>query len=168
MKKLLTTLALAGALGAGAAVTAMAQTGSTADAAPAACAPGDEHHSMHAHHMAHMFAKHLAALKARLKLGADQESAWKAFADAVQPPAGHEGGPMQHPDMAGLDQLPTPERIDKMRALRKEHVAQMEAAMDKRDDAVKAFYAALNNDQKKVFDEEHAHFMHKLHHGQAY
>jgi hypothetical protein len=37
----------------------------------------------------------------------------------------------KRPDRAEMDKLPTPERIDKMRALHKEHMTVMEAAMDK-------------------------------------
>ena len=57
---------------------------------------------------------------------------------------------------AEMDKLTTPERIDRMHALRTEHMTAMNAAMDKREDATKTFYAALNADQKKVFDAEHA------------
>ena len=33
--------------------------------------------------------------------------------------------------------------------------------MDKREEATKTFYAALNADQKKVFDAEHSKMMHR-------
>lgn len=100
-----------------------------------------------------MVAKRHADLKAKLKLTAEQEGAWTTFTTAMKPPAA-----MDHkrPDRAEMDKLSTPERIDKMRALRTERMAAMNAAMDKRDDAVKTFYATLNADQKKVFDAEHA------------
>ncbi len=55
------------------------------------------------------------------------------------------------PDMAGMAQLTTPERIDRMRALRAQHNAEA----DRRDDATKTFYAALTPAQQKVFDAEH-------------
>ncbi len=84
-----------------------------------------------------------ASLKAKLKLGAEQESAWNAYVAAMKPPAFS-----QHPGRAEMDKLTTPERLDKMRELRK----QREAEMDKRDDATRAFYATLNAEQKKVFD----------------
>ena len=61
----------------------------------------------------------------------------------------------RYPDRAEMDKLTTPERIDKMRALRTEHMTAMNAAMDKREEATKTFYAALNAEQKKVFDAEH-------------
>nr|WP_295772624.1 Spy/CpxP family protein refolding chaperone [Rhodoferax sp.] len=99
-------------------------------------------------------AKHQAAMKAKLKITADQEGAWTTFTTAMKPPASW----MNHkrPDRAEMDKLTTPERIDKMHALRAQHTADMNAAMDKRDDATKAFYAVLNADQKKIFDAEHA------------
>jgi Spy/CpxP family protein refolding chaperone len=62
----------------------------------------------------------------------------------------------KHPDRAEMDKLTTPERLDKMRAMHKERMATMEAAMDKRADATKTFYAVLSPEQKKTFDAEHA------------
>jgi periplasmic protein CpxP/Spy len=103
--------------------------------------------------MAQMHAKHLADLKAKLKITASQEAAWNTFAESMKPPSDMMG---KRPDHAELDKLNTPERIDKMRALHKEHMAAMEAAMDKRGDAIKAFYAVLTPEQKKVFDQEFA------------
>jgi hypothetical protein len=41
-----------------------------------------------------------------------------------------------------------------MRAMRSQRMAEMNASMDKRADASKTFYAALNADQKKVFDSQ--------------
>lgn len=100
-----------------------------------------------------MMSKHQTDLKAKLKLSAEQEGAWTTFTAAMKPAA-----KMDHkrPDRAEMAKLSTPERIDKMRALRNEHMTAMNAAMDKRDEAIKIFYSALNADQKKVFDAEHA------------
>jgi hypothetical protein len=50
--------------------------------------------------------------------------------------------------------LTTPERIDRMIAMR----AQRNAEMDKRFEATKTFYATLTADQKKVFDAESLRF----------
>lgn len=99
-----------------------------------------------------MHAKHLADLKARLKITPAQEGAWTAFSGAMKPPTRG----MDHPDRAALDKLSTPERIDKMRELRAKHHADRQAAMDQRDQAVKTFYATLTDEQKKVMDAEHA------------
>jgi Spy/CpxP family protein refolding chaperone len=100
-----------------------------------------------------MMAKRHADLKAKLKITGEQEGAWTTFTTAMKPPAAMD---QKRPDRAEMDKLTTPERIDKMHALRTEHMATMNAAMDKREEATKAFYAALNADQKKVFDAEHA------------
>lgn len=112
--------------------------------------------------MAEMHAKHLSELKAKLKITASQEAAWNTFSESMKPPADMMG---KRPDPAELDKLSTPERIDKMRALHKEHMAAMEAAMDKRGDATKAFYAALSPEQKKVFDAEFARMGRHAEHG---
>ena len=108
-----------------------------------------------------MVAKRHDALKTQLKLTAEQEPAWTTFTPAMKPANRAE---MKRPDRAELDKLPTPERIDKMRALRNERMAAMNAEMDKREDATKAFYATLNADQKKTFDSAHARM--GRHHGE--
>ena len=95
-----------------------------------------------------------ADLRAKLKISASQEGAWTAYTAAMKPPANMKG---QHPDRAEMEKLTTPERIDKMKSLRTQHHADMTTAMDKRDEATKAFYAALSTEQKKTFDSEHAH-----------
>lgn len=99
-------------------------------------------------------AKRQAALKAKLKITPAQEGAWTAFTAAMQPAArmGERPGAEQR---AEFDKLNTPARIDKMRAMRTQRMADMNAAMDKRGDATKAFYAALSPEQQKTFDAEH-------------
>lgn len=97
-----------------------------------------------------MRAKRHAELKTRLKITPEQESAWDTFTTAMKPPATAMGQMRQmHAEMGKLS---TPERIDKMRALRSQHMADME----KREEAIKTFYASLTPDQKKTFDDEHA------------
>lgn len=103
--------------------------------------------------MEEQMAKRHAALKAKLKLSPEQEGAWTNFAQSMKPMAKAQPA---YPDQAELAKLSTPERIDRMRALRNERMAAMQAAMDKRDDAVKTFYATLNSEQRKTFDAEHA------------
>jgi len=98
--------------------------------------------------MEQMHTKHLNDLKAKLKITASQEAAWSAFTTSMKPPA--DMG--KRPDRAEMEKLTTPERLDKMRALHKERVAAMEAAMDKRNEAIKTFYAALSPEQQKTFD----------------
>lgn len=107
-----------------------------------------------------MMAKRADALKAKLKITAAQEGAWTTFTTAMQPPARMEN---QRSDRAEMEKLTTPERIDKMRELRKQRMTDMQAAMDKRDDATKTLYAALAPEQQKVFDAEHARM--GKHHG---
>jgi hypothetical protein len=99
-----------------------------------------------------MAAKRADALKAQLKLSPEQEPAWNTFAAAMKPDA---KAMPQRPAREELDKLSTPERIDKLRALRDQHHKDMQAAMDKRDDAIKTFYATLSAEQKKTFDAQH-------------
>lgn len=93
-------------------------------------------------------ARHAAALKQKLQLTAAQESAWTSYTAAMQPPA---AGP-DRPAPGSLEKLTTPERIDRMKALRAQHAAEA----DRRGDATKAFYATLTPTQQKVFDTETA------------
>ena len=105
------------------------------------------HHAMHQRDPAKMqerIAKRQAALKAKLAITAEQESAWQTFTASMQPPA-RTGTRMSREEFA---KLTTPERIDRMRA----HRAERQAAMDQRAEATKTFYAALTPDQQKVFD----------------
>jgi len=96
-----------------------------------------------------MMDKRHAALKAQLKLTPAQEAAWTNFTAS---PMGHGGKMMQHPDPAEMAKLTTPERLDKMKALRTQHMSDMTAAMDKHAEATKALYAVLTPEQQKVFD----------------
>jgi periplasmic protein CpxP/Spy len=136
---------------------AMAQGAATIPGDPAATgAPGEMqrgHRMGMARHDPAMMARHQTELKAKLKLTPAQEGAWTAFTAALQPPA-HMGRPTPE-QRAELDKLSTPERIDKMRALRTQRMADVSAAMDKRGDATKTFYAALSPEQQKTFDAEH-------------
>jgi hypothetical protein len=114
-------------------------------------------HRMDPAKMQERMAKHQAALKAKLKLTAEQEGAWTSFTSTMKPPAQM----AERPNWKEIQALTTPERIDKMRALRTAH----QAETDKRADAVKVFYAALNPEQKKVFDSEHLSGRHMRHEG---
>lgn len=115
---------------------------------------GQMHERMQAHRQARA-EKRLTALKAKLKITAAQEGAWTTFSTAMKPatnakgPMGMRHDPAQRAEM---EKLTTPERIEKMRALRQGHQTQMNAEMDKRADATKAFYAVLSSEQKAVFD----------------
>nr|WP_315496718.1 Spy/CpxP family protein refolding chaperone [uncultured Rhodoferax sp.] len=110
-------------------------------------------HRMDPAKMEEMHAKRSADLKAKLKITTAQEGAWTTFTAAMKPPA---RDAQQRPDRAELEKLSTPERLDKMRALRTQHMTDMNTAMEKRDQATKALYATLSADQKKLFDAQHA------------
>jgi hypothetical protein len=89
-------------------------------------------------------AERQAQLKAELKLTAAQEPAWNAFvARTAQAPRA-----MPAAAQEDWSKLTTPERLDKMQALR----AERDAQMAQRIDATKSFYAALTPEQQKVFD----------------
>ena len=89
-------------------------------------------------------AERLAQLKQQLAITPAQEPAWTRFAAAMQP----ERNTQQRPSRADMEKLSTPERIDRMRELRK----QRNTAMDARLDATKAFYAELQPEQQRSFD----------------
>lgn len=91
-------------------------------------------------------AEHLAQLKGQLQLSPAQEAAWTEFTGAMDQKPGH-----AQLGWEGMEQLTTPERIDRMRVLH----AQRAAEMDRRGDAVKALYAQLNPAQQKTFDAHH-------------
>ena len=93
--------------------------------------------------------KRNAALKAQLKLTAAQDGVWTTYTGAMKPFAGMVA---KGADFAELAKLPTPERIDKIKALRTQHLSDVNAAMDKRGEATKALYAALTPEQQKLFD----------------
>jgi Spy/CpxP family protein refolding chaperone len=151
MKKLFTSLLVAGVL-AGGATLAFSQ------AAPDAMHGGMHH--MDPARMEQMVNRHLTELKTKLKITPAQEGAWTTFTTAMKPSA-DQGA--KRPDRSELEKLPMPDRIDKMRALRKERMAAMEAAMDKREDAAKALYAVLSPEQQKIADAEHARMMERQH-----
>ena len=139
-----------------ASVLATAGASVMAQGAPAGNQAGGSDHHMGRHDPAKMqawVAKRQAELKTNLKITPAQEGAWTAYTTALQPSMEHmRPTPEQR---AEFDQLTTPQRIDKMRAMRAQHMTEMTAAQDKRDEATKTFYAALTPEQQKVFDAEH-------------
>ena len=145
----------------GASAMAQSTTGNPAPAAPAAVAgrqdgPQGGRAMMGRHDPAKMqawIAKRQAELKAKLKITPAQEGAWTSFTAAMQPPAGMRARPTPE-QRAEFDKLTTPERIDKMRAMRTQRMTDMNAQMDKRGEATKALYAELSPEQRKTFDAE--------------
>lgn len=114
-------------------------------------------HGPDAAKMQERITRHLTAFKSKLKISADQEAAWSSFSNSMKPPANMS---QMRPDRVEMDKLSTPERLDKMRALRTLH----QAEMDKRLEAVKVFYAVLTPEQKKIFDTEHSRLARKFDH----
>ncbi len=96
-----------------------------------------------------MMDKRNADLKVKLKITPAQEGAWTAYTAAMKPPA--DMGKTHDAMRAEMQKLTTPERIEKMKAMR----GMRDAEMDKRADATKTFYAALTSEQKAVFDVLH-------------
>ena len=126
------------------ALTALAQPGPGPGAGPGAGpAGGPGLNQPDADRRARM-QERAAALKARLKLSAEQEGAWTTYVAAMKPPA---KPPL--PSRTEIAKLSTPERLDRMRELRKQH----EAEFDQRDAATRAFYGTLSAEQKKIFDD---------------
>ena len=153
----LNRIILAGLLATAGAI-AMAQTHTTSPAAPmAAGMHGGSGEHMGRHDPAKMqawMAKRQADMKGKLNITPAQEGAWTTFTAAMQPPA-YSARPTAE-QRAGFEKLTTPERIDKMRDMRTQRMSEMTAAMDKRGEATKVFYAALTPAQQKVFDSESA------------
>lgn len=109
-------------------------------------------------------AAHLASLKAKLALTADQEAAWNAFTESSQ-----RGPRLPQVDRKAMREeigtLSTPERLDRMQAMSELR----RARMAERAEAIKAFYAQLSPEQQKVFDAEampnrHGGHRHHRHH----
>ena len=102
-------------------------------------------------------AEHEAVLKAELNLTPAQEGAWSQFTAAMRPQAHKRWTQADRAKMrVEMAKMTTPERIDKMHAMRAERAANM----DKRANAVKTFYAALSPEQQRVFDATSMSMMH--------
>lgn len=126
----------------GALLAAGMATASLAQPAPAPGAPPAQGGRM----MRHDPEARIERLRAALQLRPDQEPALRAFVDAVRPPEGmRQKMQDRRQEMAGLT---TPERLDRMRA----HMAERQAAFDRRAAATKRFYAQLSPTQQKAFD----------------
>jgi hypothetical protein len=152
MKSLITrrglaATALATAIGA-LSITALAQNSPAPTAPPAAEAQVARHaerHQQMQQRMQQRMAEHQERLKASLQLTPQQEPAWNAFVARTQP--------AQRPAQARMDReawkkLSTPERLDRMEALK----AERDRAMAQRHEAIRSFYAQLNPAQQKAFD----------------
>ncbi|MCG2584890.1 Spy/CpxP family protein refolding chaperone [Massilia sp. TS11] len=90
---------------------------------------------------------HLTKLHDDLKLTANQEAAWTAFKTAMTPP------PRTAQTPVDPSTLTAPQRADRMVERAKTMLAHAQAHAD----AVKAFYAVLTAEQKKIFDTDTLH-----------
>lgn len=86
-----------------------------------------------------------ADLQAKLKLRPEQQMAWTAYIEKMKPAAR-----TQRPGHAEMENLPAPERMEKMLEMMKEHEKRL---MD-RIAATKEFYAVLTPEQQKIFNDE--------------
>lgn len=101
-------------------------------------------------------AERQARLKADLKLSPQQEPAWHAFVARMEAAKASHGQRGQR-ERTNWSELSTPERLDKMQA----RMAEREAAMNQRFEAIKSFYANLNAEQQKVFDSQRMGSFHR-------
>jgi hypothetical protein len=100
--------------------------------------------------MQERMAARTAELKAKLNLNAAQEGGWTSYLAAMQPPAGHKrmGGDDRRKMHEEMQALTTPQRLDRMAAMKAERDAQMQ----QRHQATRNFYDLLTTEQQKVFD----------------
>jgi L-lactate utilization protein LutC len=106
-------------------------------------------------HPAHKHGHHLSDLKAKLKLTTSQELAWASYEQNMR----SSKQDMMHSDDKRLEKLTTPERLDQMQ----NHRTQMNIRMEKNAEATRNFYAALDADQKIIFDAEALRALHGSH-----
>lgn len=90
--------------------------------------------------------KQLSSLHADLKLSADQEVAWNAWADHVRKQMTE--WKEKRPDFDAIQNLPAPERMEKWLAFGKERHAKLEEGLA----ATKTFYGTLTPEQRQIFD----------------
>lgn len=136
--------------------TAIAQAPATAPA-PGAPRPEMQHRGMdpaqaqeRRARMEQRVAKRMADFKQMLRITPAQEGAWTTWTTAMKP-----GQRPNRGNRGEWERLTTPERIDRMRTVRTARIAEM----DRRGDATKAFYASLDAEQKKTFDNVGMRFM---------
>jgi hypothetical protein len=90
--------------------------------------------------------KRLEALKSSLKLTPNQEAAWTEWVDKIK--GDRKNWSEMRKNAESLASLPAPERMEKMLAFSKEHIARQEARLA----ATKTFYATLTPEQRLTFD----------------
>jgi len=106
-----------------------------------------EDHGMSSERMKERMAKRQSELHDKLKLNANQETAWNAYVAKMQP-----GERPARMSRAEIDKLSAPERMEKML----EFMKVAEKRMTDHLAATKEFYAVLTPEQQKIFNEEFA------------
>jgi len=97
-----------------------------------------------------MAEQHLAKLKTQLKITAQQEPAWQAFAaKATEQAKAMQAQAAQRPAAAGSAALPAPERMAQHLGTLKQRLAGMETMQA----ALKDLYAALTPEQRTAADQ---------------
>ena len=94
--------------------------------------------------------RHLSALKTELKLTAEQEPLWQAFAEKAQGQAGKGMAALR--TQAADTKLSAPERMAQMETLMAERLTAMKGVHE----SFNRLYAALTPEQKAVADKHHA------------
>ncbi len=92
--------------------------------------------------------KRLETLKADLKLNSNQEAAWTEWVGKIK--GNRKGWEEKRNTFESWASLPVPDRMEKMLAFSKEHIARQEARLA----ATKTFYATLSPEQRQTFDKE--------------
>ena len=92
--------------------------------------------------------KRLETLKTDLKLNASQETAWTEWVGKIK--GDHKSWEEKRKDVESWASLPAIDRMEKMLAFSKEHIARQEVRLT----ATKTFYATLSPEQRQVFDKE--------------
>jgi periplasmic protein CpxP/Spy len=122
--------------------------GVAAFAAEGTAEPCGHHHGMVDGKPAKFMQKRMDALHEKLKLSAEQETAWKTWTDSMRERFATMAG--KRPNPADMDKLPAPQRMERHLAMMKEAQAQMEAGLAD----LQAFYGKLTPEQQATFDKE--------------
>jgi len=88
----------------------------------------------------------LETLKSNLKLNANQEAAWTEWVGKIK--GDYAGWEEKRKNEESWASLPAPDRMEKMLAFSKEHIARQEVRLA----ATKTFYAILSPEQRQTFD----------------
>jgi len=90
----------------------------------------------------------LETLKSDLKLNVSQEAAWSEWVSKIK--GDHKSWEEKRKNAESLASLPALDRMEKMLAFSKEHIARQEERLA----ATKTFYATLSPEQRQIFDKD--------------